>query len=385
MTGFRSSVFFLASMFVASSAFAAAGSLTTTIDRVSETVTFSGNSQLYVAFTFKWQNTGGNTINNVTATFSTSVVHSVSGAPNPYGYTAPLFLDGNSLPTGCTKTIGSDTEFSCTKQLKAGESFPSDGTTFTVFYKSPPKAPNDSTPANTYSVKLDSRFVYAERENGNNPVGQPSTLGCSDNPAICPSVGLGTNNPTFVRTALPKSAPTLTLTTGANAVPSPGNHPFAAKVDIPTLTAVFNKPATIDLDPTLPIGCEVSSGQLKTCRKANVEIEEFSTATAASHLIITFRFAASEVTGKPVRPELINVQYSIDGGLSWLVSNVNANLCTGFGTSNVSPRLDQPATWPCVAKRVYYKNQSVPGYTPALAGVVELVFFVRQNGNWTSF
>jgi hypothetical protein len=372
-------------MFVASSAFAAAGALTPTIDRVSETVTFSGNSQLYVAFTFKWQNTGGNTINNVTATFSTSVVHSVSGAPNPYGYTAPLFLDGNSLPTGCTKTIGSDTEFSCTKQLKAGESFPSDGTTFTVFYKSPSKAPGDLSAANTYSVKLDSRFVYAERESGNNPVGQPSTLGCSNNPSLCPSVGLGTNNPTFVRTALPKSVATLTLTTGDNAVPSPGNHPFAAKVDIPTLTAVFYKPATVDLDPTLTIGCEASSGQLKTCRKASVEIEEFSTSTATSHLVITFRFAASEITGKPVRPESIIVQYSIDGGLSWLINNVNNNLCTGFGTTNVSPRLDQPDTYPCVAKRVYYKNQSVPGYTAGLAGVVELVFFVRQNGNWTSF
>ena len=188
-----------------------------------------------------------------------------------------------------------------------------------------------------------------------------------------------------MRTALPKSVPTLTLTTGDNAVPSPGNHPFAAKVDIPTLTAVFYKPATIDLNPTLTAGCGSGSGQLKACHKASVEIEEFSTITATSHLIITFRFAASELTGKPVRPELINVQYSIDGGVSWLISNVNNNLCTGFGTSNVSPRLDQPETWPCVAKRVYYKNQSVPGYTPGLAGVVELVFFVRQNGNWTSF
>ena len=380
MRVFRFGFLFATTMFVTSSAFAAQGVLTPTINGVSDTVTFSGNSQLYVAFTFKWQNTGGNTINNVRATFSTSVVDS-SGAPNPHGYTAPLFLDGNSLPTGCTKTTGSDTEFSCTKQLKAGESFPSDGNTFTIFYKSPSKVIGDSTPANTYSVKLESRFVYAERESGNNPeAGQPSTLGCLDNPAnpICPSVGLGTNNPIFVRTALPKSLSTLTLTTGANAVPSPG-YPFAAKVDIPKLTAVFSKPATIDLNPTLTASCGSSSGQLKTCHKASVEIEEFSTSTATSHLIITFRFAASELTGKPIRPELINVQYSIDGGLSWLIGNVNKNECTGFGTNNVSPRLDQPDTWPCVAKRVYYKNQS------ELAGVVELVFFVRKNGNWTSF
>jgi hypothetical protein len=355
----------------------------------SSAVTFSDSGKpTYAAFKIRWENTGGNTINGISATFQTSVVDG-EGVNNPHEYTAPLFVAGNALPAGCVQI--SQTTFTCSiPQLKAGAKFPSDGSSFTVFYESPSKSPSDLLPPNTYSVKLNSTFLYSEGENGNNPVGQPSRILCEDNQANCPTIGLGTTNPTLVRSAVPKTG--LALATGAfdspNVSPNSGGYPFAAKVDVPVLGTVFEKPAEIELKvpgPTDPIQqlC-TGSGQLATCRQATITIAEFSEgASPTGYLAITMRFAASEVIGKPVRPERIVVNYSTDGGLS-NSGNANANQCSGFGTSNVQPPL-QGDLRPCVANRVYYRTQPGPGYIASLAGVVELVFYVRQNGDWLSF
>jgi hypothetical protein len=330
------------------SAFAGAGAITTTIAPLQVEVTYSKDAlTTYVGYTVQVANAGGNTINNIRFTARTSVTDPAEAA---------VFSSAEGAI--CTPTAVVN-EIQCAiGQLTAGVAHP----TVALFFKAPVKIAQgvaDGTGEDT--VTLTGTTYYAEGTGGLN-----STPDNSINEwGPVASVVLGTDNPTLVKSAVPKAGGT--FFTGAGGV-SNGNDKFTTSVKVPA-AASFSK-ATIDESTT----CGAGVNFFYTCYQSALSIVDALGATvsfAPPYLAIVLRQDASNIrSGTKIGS--IDIYYSPDPDT---IPPAKVNDCP-------SPTTVYGGGVPCIAKRVYYKNGSVPGWTPDLDKDFEWWILNDQNGTY---
>jgi hypothetical protein len=325
MKNFMSGILAVAAMIgLSTSAFGAAGTfvepsvtaLTTPVTYRIEATTRKAALDTYVAFEVgAVQNTGGNTINNITITYTATVTDTDEKLTlyKPEAYlpaSCSWIKDGAGNPVPANAVV-----ITCyTAQLKNLASFPG----FTVFYRAPVKVANaDNTgpfdQSGTDFVSTTVKVVYAEGTNDQpnsqpqNSVVQWPAVGSSPNNLV----ELGTRNPTYVNSALPKDGGT--LATGDDATPTDSNR-FAAKVTVPavptiTKSSILVNPVTSNDDVS---SCN-AKGNFFTCYLSTILIKdsigvELET-SPDNPLNFTLRINASEVKANPFRWQAVEVYH----------------------------------------------------------------------------
>lgn len=334
---------------VASSAFAGAGTLSATMTRLADNVTYSIASPAmptYVGFTIGLSNSGGNTINNISFT--------VKARATDTAETVALF---SGLPAGCNPNPSDASEFTCTVgQLQAGQSIAS----FTVFYKAPVKVLNNQyDDPGTDFVDLHLQVVYAERFGGV-PSSPPQNSVADFDTATANSVEIGTNNPTRVKSGVPKNQ-TVSLYTGTAGIPTSTNK-STMLASIPALGAVTT--ADLSIDPASdPSGC-LTQGHFTQCPTYSVTIP----GTLLPYLTTTYRIDASNLQMAPNK--ILNGTLILYTGGTFVDTPVGA--CT-----NGQPNTGSLEGLPCVLSKQCYKNNAQPA---DLAGDCEWILINTKNG-----
>jgi|MudIll2142460700_1097286.scaffolds.fasta_scaffold06132_2 hypothetical protein len=378
------SAFCFAALGSASSAFAGAGIITTTVTSQSSNITYSTPATTsparaamptYVGYlvTIGSDATNTNTINNVRFTATASVTDPAEKATfwradgatcnttaNPLGTANPGINDGTSIEC----SIG---------QLRAGETFP----TFAVFFKAPEKVDlngQGDTQGSDF-VSLSGITYYAEGTGGPNstPINSTNTW-----PVPVP-IELGTCNPNSVKSGLPKSGGTFFTGGAAGACPV---DPFAVSVNAPN-PPVFSTVELSESDITAQTTC-TSLGNFVQCFQAQVTIPlVVYKDTSGPYLTIVLRVLAGNI--KPgTKISSVLIQYVDDSDpLNPVTYPLTQPLrsCPKVGNQMV-PTFDGI---PCVAKVIYYKNKSVPGWTPELDGAFEWYLLNDRNGGYRVF
>lgn len=213
-------------------------------------------------------NSSGNTVNDVTITFTASVTDK---AELLTFYLPEVYV----LPSGCTRdTVPSYTRtVTCkVRQLKNGGGFPA----FTVFFVAPQKvcqattAPDnacggtDDVPGGD-TISTTVTAVYAEGLSGPSPV-HPNSNQERSQPNL---VVLGTTNPIYVKSAVPKTGARVFTGVGAAPVPVPPavpNSQFAELLNVPPLTDAY---AVVEISVETSSDADVIScmngGRFKVC------------------------------------------------------------------------------------------------------------------------
>jgi len=356
---------FAAALFgIATSAFAGAGVLTSIVEPLSTNVTYSRDAvvspprpalTIFVGYRVSIANTGGNTINSIRFTGTSAVTDANEKATF-------FSADGAS----CATTNAALTSIECTiGQLKAGESYP----TFFVFFKAPAKDKITPLPdgdvdhcASTDCVVFSGQVIYAEGTGGPNSVPQNSIADWGPVP-----VALGTSNPTFVKSGLPKSGGS--FFTGDGAITSAADQ-FAVAVNAPR-SPVSTTAQLSESDVSASVNCS-SLSNFNKCYAADVTLPgvHFDNGSG-DFLSIVLRVDAADIKAGT---KIGSVMIQYDDGQN--VSNV------GLCASPTTPRADGI---PCIAKSVYYKNKSVPGWTPDLDGDFEWTLINLKNGRFSVF
>lgn len=360
-------------LLAAPSAFAGAGVIKTDVQSLSGDVTYSrvasgSNPALdtYIGYSVAISNEGGNTINNIRFTATTRVTDTAEKATF-YSAEGALCAAVRNPLTAMNPGINDGTSIECAiGQLTAGKAFPK----FAIFFKAPVKVGDNGLGDNSGSDKVTISGItyYAEGTGGPNSVPDNST---NEWPELPIEVTLGTCNPDRVKSALPKSGGTF-FTGGAESCAS---DPFAVSVKVPQYTTY----STVELDESdvsSNINCS-SLGNFFKCFSAKVDIPNVVFAeTSGKYLTIVLRTLASNI--KPgAKISSVLIQY--DDGISpnrFLVPQ-----CSGPTT----PLTGTDAGKPCIAKAVYYKNKSVPGWTPELDGAFEWTLINLRNGSFDLF
>lgn len=335
-------------------AWAGAGNLSTVVTPLSPAVTYSSLATIaparpalntYIGYAVSIVNAGGNTINNISFTGSARATDLDEQV---------VFSSAEGV--SCTTTAGG-TGINCAiGQLKAGVAFP----TFAVFFKAPVKDAGsplpDGDPAlcgSTDCVAFSGITYYAETTGGaTSPV---------DNSVAEWTTGvvtLGTFNPTLVKSAVQKSGGS--LFTGSGGVTS-SSDPFATSVIVPASTSFTT--AEI-LETPDAINC---TNNFTACFRSDITIP----GTFSPYLTIVLRQDASTIL-RGTKIESVLVQYTGPGGTVFV----------GDCASPTTPRTDGV---PCIAKRTYYKNSRVPGWTADLDGDFEWLLINLGNGSYKVF
>ena len=204
--------------------------------------------QTYVGFTvgdpspggLLLSNSSGNTLNDVTITFTARVT-------DPAELLTFHLPEVYVLPLGCTRgTVPPNTvTVTCkVRQLRNGDGFPA----FTVFFVAPQKVCQPISPDNACggigdvlgsdTVSTNVTVVYAEGLSGPNPV-HPNSNQERPQPDL---VVLGTTNPVNVKSAVPKTGAKVFTGIGGVPVPATPETPksqFAELLNIPSLTGTY--------------------------------------------------------------------------------------------------------------------------------------------------
>ena len=324
-------------------AFAGAGLVTTVVTPLSTNVTYSDSSNAlvtYIGYTVAVANdpTNTNTINNVRFTATATAT---DGAEKPTYFAA----DGAT----CTTTSADQTSISCAiGQLRAGQAFP----TFAVFFKAPAKITNGiADGAGQDTVAFSGLTYYAEGTGGVQSPPQNSTVSWT----ASNDVTLGTTNPTLVRSVVPKNS-SLLIFTGNGAVTT-GANPFATSVNVPAAPTYTT--ADIALSPIVDPNCS----NFVACYLSQITIP----GTFTPYLTIVLRMDAANIK-KGTRIESVVIYYE--------------GVPVGDCASPTTPFGGTAAGTPCVAKRTYYKNKGVPGWTADLDGDFEWQILNLKNGGY---
>jgi hypothetical protein len=203
-------------------------------------------------------------------------------------------------------------------------------------------------------VSFSGTSFYAEGTGGPTSPPQNSTTTWT-----APPVTLGTANPTLVKSALPKGGGN--LFTGNGGI-SNGADPFATSVNVPpgqTFTT-----AEISESPD-GINC---TNNFSACFRSDITIP----GSFSPYLTIVLRQDASTIL-KGTKIESVTIQY-----LGGSISPWDVGLCA----SPTTPRTDG---YPCIAKRVFYKSRSTPGWTADLDGDFEWTLINLFNGSYKVF
>jgi hypothetical protein len=224
------------------------------------------------------KNKGNNTINSLKVEFTATVT---DGAETLRLFDPTTYLGG--LP-GCSyptaASLGSLTITCQIKQFRAGAEFPA----FRIVYEAPSKVTNGTADAvDTDKVKLDVRITYAEGTNGGNPAPNSVALLPMDD---AEAAVLGTDNPIFVRSVVPKTGGA-TLFTGsavagfAPGAPATAADPWTTTVVVPgaftadtgTYTTAELLDTTTDVITTPPSGdCASLASNLSTCSSSSLTV-----------------------------------------------------------------------------------------------------------------
>jgi hypothetical protein len=347
-----------------------AGVVQTQVAPLSGQVTYSKASSpnpFYIGYQVTITNIGTNTVNNVNFYGWTTVTDPDESAPfsqppandatcAPIANPAGLNLPANARSIACA--LG---------QMRAGGSV-----TFTVFFNAPQKDTATPTPdgvatlcATTDCVGFNGFTAYSE---GGNDSSQSSPN--DSNAWAAAPVLLGTPDPTVVKSAVPKSGGRFFTGSGVSSTADP----FTTSVTVPSSVGVTL--ATIS-ESVLNSGCI----NFQSCYQSDLTIPAppctLSTTTLthcfAPYLTIVLRQDASNI--KPgTKIQSVVIQYVDEFNNSSTVVD-----CLG---SPPQPRTDGQ---PCIAARVYYKNKSVPGWTPDLDGDFEWTLLNLKNGAFKLF
>ncbi len=344
----------VACAFAPTTAQAGAGVLTTVVTPLSPAVTYSILAttsparpalDTYIGYAVSIANAGGNTINNISFTGSTLVTDLDEKA-----------VFSSAEGANCTVAAGGTSINCAIGQLKAGTSFP----TFAVFFKAPVKDTAsplpDGDPAlcgTTDCVSFSGITYYAETTGGatspvDNSVAEWTTG----------AVTLGTFNPTLVKSAVQKSGGS--LFTGSGGITSSAD-PFATSVIVPASTTFTT--AEI-LETPDAINC---TNNFSACFRSDITIP----GTFSPYLTIVLRQDASTIL-KGTKIDSVLIQYTGPSGAVFV----------GDCASPTTPRTDGI---PCIAKRTFYRNKSVPGWTLDLDGDFEWTLLNLKNGSYKVF
>ena len=348
-----------------------------------ELVTFVGFDVGDIANNVLVTNTSGNTVNRFRLTFTASV-NKADGVLSAEQLTLqPL---DSTIPSSCTySTLASNpVTITCSvAQLKFGATFAA----FTVFFKAPQSVdspticagstePVVTTPCNTVRTRVD--LVYSEGTN-DLPTGLPNSTQTSGELKL---VALGTTNPSFVKSAAPKSGSKLFTGNGVPAAGLPGEFKeFTEAVTLPTLGASYRyAQASIKVSDDSSAQC-TNLGNFKTCPLYTTSIIDPSTTgtvqfTTASPLQFVYRIDSSKLK-RPLSQILNNVQifYSQDGIL-YDVAPLLACITPGQANGDGKPCID---TQPGSAPRCF-KNLASAGGIAGLVGDCQWTLLSDSNG-----
>ena len=350
-----STLFGLAALFgAATSAFAGAGSITTTVTPLQTKVTYSTSAQMiYVGYRVAIGNTDGNTINHIRFTASASVT-------DP----AELATFDSAEGATCVTTNAAKTAIECwIGQLPAGVSYP----TFAVFFKAPAKILIGVADTGLDYVNLSGDMVYAEGPSGGNPA--PNSVVPWATPLLPVQVQLGTASDTDVRSGVPKAGGT--FFTGIAGVSSGGDR-FTTRVTVPEVAA-FSTAQIIESEfasiASIP---SIICTNFTKCWQSDITIEgNNATNSYLPYLTIV------------LRQDALNIKSGVKIGsvIVWyLASATSGPYQVGDCATGPQPIL---GGLPCIAKRTYYKNSSVSGWTPELDGDFEWQIISLKNGRFT--
>jgi hypothetical protein len=370
---------FLGASLAAPQSFAGAGMMQTVVTPLSGTVTYSleanGSTSAmptYVGYEVQISNSGGNTINNIVFTATAAVTDSAEKATfsSADGITCATTVNPSTAPN---PGVNDGTSIQCPiGQLKANASYP----TFAIFFKAPVKVTNGIADGdNSDEVTISGVTYFAEGTGGvPNSIPDNSTDNWPDSPI---AVTLGTCNPTNIKSALPKTGGSFFTSSGACAA-----DPFSVGVNAPS-PPTYTTVELLESDITSELACS-SNDNFYTCFKAQVTIPQVVySANSGKYLTVTLRILASDI--KPgTKIGSVLIQYVDDTNpLNPVIYNITqpTRSCPTVGGQSV-PTFDGI---PCLAKSVYYKNKSVPGWTPEIDGAYEWQLLNDKNGGYKAF
>jgi uncharacterized repeat protein (TIGR01451 family) len=354
------------------SAFAGAGILTTTVTALQDTVTYSKPASskspaltTYIGYTVSVKNEGGNTINNIRFTGTTSVTDGAEKA-----------LFGSAEGAYCVTPIADDkTAIECSiGQLTAGQVI-----NFAVFFLAPEnKAPLDVQNIVTFAGAT----LYAEGTGGINSVPDnsikewicapsPTQVTPTQGPTVC-QVALGTPDPVRIRSSVTKNGGD--LFTGDGAVTTAADR-FSTRVNIPAGAAY----TTAEIVESALIGdCTF----LIVCDQVRLTIPPPAGATVFTpYLTIVLREDATNIK-KGTKIASVLLEYLPDeyaDGTPYAGGPVLIDECAS-GPVPPSPTAQEPFYKPCIAKRTVYKRNT-SGWTPDLDGDFEWTLVSYRNGS----
>jgi hypothetical protein len=359
------------------------------VESISKQVTYSKPTEgltTYVAFnvgsgSYLFKNISGNTLNDITVKFKASVTDGQEKLKlvQTSTYLADLAPFCSWDVQAGSPVAASMVTITCfVRQMKAGDEFLKP---FTVFYEAPAKVVNNNADVpNSDFVKLDIEVIYAEGTAGSNPR-ENSRL-----PIDMPNddrVTLGTENPTFVKSVVPKNG-TTTLFTGVGAavgVPATEQDPWTTTVIVPegfippTLNGGKYTIATIEEDLS-GATCQSQASNLLNCSTSTLTIP--GDLVLPKVLKIYLRRDASTLTNpnKPNEIDTAKIFYSLPTN-----PNVNAGgypvELPSCSSTNYNGPLPQPGL-PCIYERKRYPNSAPSPW----ARDWEFLIYALDNGRY---
>ena len=333
-----------ATLVTASSAFAGAGTFTTTVTPLTANVTYSSaaagkapplNTVVGYTVSVSSDPTNTNNTNHIAFIGTTTVTDATEAAEfsSADGATCSTIANPAGSPVNA-RTISCDIG-----TLRAGQAYP----TFAVFSKAPIADP--AGPPTPDNVHFSGVTNIAE--------GSPTPFN-STFPWTAGDVLLGTANPVLVKSAVPKAGGS--LFTGVGGVPTGANQ-FATTVGIPAASTYTT--ATIAISPSGDPNCS----NFVTCYQSDLTIP----GTFSPYLSIVLRQDASSIKSGTKITSVVLVYIAAD----------STQTIIGQCASPTTPRTDGI---PCIAKQTYYKNKTVPGWTVDLDGDFDWILLNIRNG-----
>jgi hypothetical protein len=329
-----------------SSAFAGAGVVDTVVTRLQDAVTYSkAPLTTYVAYQVQVSNAGGNTVNNIRFT-AKSVA---TGGVGPALY--------SSAEGGSCQPAADPTEVTCTiGQLTAT----TPALPITLFFVAP--ANDTADPPVPDFVTLTGTTFYGEGTGGAGSPPDNSIKEWVTPYATVLPVALGTNNPTLVKSAVPKSGGQF-FTGDAVAT---GGDKWTTTVVVPATTSFTT--AEIAETMGLPLAANLLDSRITT----------LSIPGAFAKLVITLRRDASTIV-KGAKIGSAKVYYGDpsvpDPRIDYANFQVPSCADTTYGV------LPQPGI-PCINRRTEYTKKTAPA--PDWEGDWEFEVFALDNGRYVN-
>jgi len=333
-------------------AHAGAGDVITSVTPLQSNVTYSAAASgaapeltTFIGYTVTVGNapTNNNTINKFRFTGTTAVTDAAEKA---------VFSSSDGLACGASSD---GTSIDCAiGTLRAGQSV-----SFAVFFKTPHKALNGvADAAHTDFVAFSGTTFYAEG-NGGVPNSVPDN---STKPWTAAAVELGTNNPSFVKSAVQKSGGSLFTGSGAAATAA---DTWTTTVVIPATTTFTT--AQIEETSDVPLASNLLDRSITT----------LAIPGSFQQLVITLRRDASTIV-KGAKIASARVYYdSPTTPAPGLAYPYEVLPCTDT-THGVLPKLGIP----CINRRTEYTKKTAP--TPDWEGDWEFEIFALDNGRYVN-